>query len=405
MDNQESELPCCNPSAPEYLIADLEKMKGDAIGDTLYSERWVLKTLMKIIEYSDDSWNEELESELCALWDMTLEKDVVNFLMDQNIFLIVTDALQVSQNNRFIEILVGIIGNMCCQENVRTELLKCENTITFLLKLFERPEPHILIQLVRLLHSIAWDLVKESGFSAVWLESELSNSRLSKHIFFILNSSTNEELLSSVLEFLNTLCALEISDKDFSQYFCSPEMITGMIECWKELYSGWALDENFPSKSLCKAASHWTTVLSSFTGYETGRTILCHYGVPLGEICKRIIQRPDDCIDDILISSLSVLDTIINVYFDSDILKRVLYLLNMLLNMQSYDETDKFNRDSDALEGLLLNCIESYCLSASTKVVQTVLHEILSTCPENHVLLFWKSVNDKQADDPGERAI
>lgn len=80
---------------------------------------------------------------------------------------------------------------MCCQENVRIELLKCDDTITFLLKLFERPEPHILIQLVRLLHSIAWDLVKESGFSAVWLESELSNSRLSKHIFFILNSSTN----------------------------------------------------------------------------------------------------------------------------------------------------------------------------------------------------------------------
>lgn len=43
-------MPCCNPSAPEYLIADLEKMKGDAIGDTLYSERWVLKTLMKIIQ-------------------------------------------------------------------------------------------------------------------------------------------------------------------------------------------------------------------------------------------------------------------------------------------------------------------------------------------------------------------
>lgn len=27
-----------------------EKLKGDSIGDTLYSEKWVLKTLMKLTE-------------------------------------------------------------------------------------------------------------------------------------------------------------------------------------------------------------------------------------------------------------------------------------------------------------------------------------------------------------------
>lgn len=35
---------------PEVLDEDLMKMKGDAIGDTLYSERWVLKTLMKLVQ-------------------------------------------------------------------------------------------------------------------------------------------------------------------------------------------------------------------------------------------------------------------------------------------------------------------------------------------------------------------
>ena len=34
----------CEPSVEE----DDERLKGDAIGDTLYSESWVLKTLMKL---------------------------------------------------------------------------------------------------------------------------------------------------------------------------------------------------------------------------------------------------------------------------------------------------------------------------------------------------------------------
>ena len=34
----------CEPNVEE----DDERLKGDAIGDTLYSESWVLKTLMKL---------------------------------------------------------------------------------------------------------------------------------------------------------------------------------------------------------------------------------------------------------------------------------------------------------------------------------------------------------------------
>lgn len=404
MDSKDSEEgPTCNPSLPDNLNEDFDKMKGDAIGDTLYSERWVLKTLIKVTQFTDDQWNDDFETELCSLWDMTLEKDVVNFLMEQNIFVIISDAIKISDNDRFIEILVGMLGNMCCLENVRVELLRFSELISFLLGLFDRPEPHILIQLVRLLHCIAWDLVKETGQSAIWLESELSNAQLTNRLFFILNSSTNEELLSCVLELLNTLCGLEICDKDFSQYFCSPDMMQGMIECWKELFGSWSCDENFPSKQLCKTASHWTNVLNSFTSYEAGRTILCHYGTVLGVILKCIVGRPADCIDDILISAVSVFDTIIDVYFDADTFKKLLHLMNIL--NQSIDGSNRFEKDEENLEALLLNCIENYCVSVSTKIAQPVVHELLRSCPENEVLLYWNSVSEKQGEEPGERAI
>lgn len=89
--------------------------------------------------------------------------------------------------------MVGILGNMCCIKRVRLELLQCSDSVSLLLGLFDRPEPQILIQLVRLLHTIAWDLLNESGLTAAWLESELSNATLTNHLFFILNSSTNGE--------------------------------------------------------------------------------------------------------------------------------------------------------------------------------------------------------------------
>ncbi|KZS18425.1 Uncharacterized protein APZ42_014930 [Daphnia magna] len=34
----------------EAITEDDERLKGDAIGDTLYSESWILKTLMKLTE-------------------------------------------------------------------------------------------------------------------------------------------------------------------------------------------------------------------------------------------------------------------------------------------------------------------------------------------------------------------
>ncbi|XP_057654900.1 protein saal1 isoform X2 [Diorhabda carinulata] len=71
---------CSNEQNPTNIdVTDLDeetvkKLRGDAIGDTLYSQSFVLKTLLK---FSDLQWNDQVEEDLCFLWDMTVEKDLL----------------------------------------------------------------------------------------------------------------------------------------------------------------------------------------------------------------------------------------------------------------------------------------------------------------------------------------
>ena len=43
----------CNPSLPIEMEDVATRMRGDAIGNTLYSECWVIKVLMKLAKVSN----------------------------------------------------------------------------------------------------------------------------------------------------------------------------------------------------------------------------------------------------------------------------------------------------------------------------------------------------------------
>lgn len=45
----------------------MKKMKGDAIGDTLYSERFVLKALMELKEQNGKKIDESFEKDICLV--------------------------------------------------------------------------------------------------------------------------------------------------------------------------------------------------------------------------------------------------------------------------------------------------------------------------------------------------
>ena len=84
-----------NPSPPRLSAEEIELIQFDNIGETVFSKKWVLGTLMKLVqslqtttEDSEDGENEErasprgeedshqlsdaFEAELCELWDMSM---------------------------------------------------------------------------------------------------------------------------------------------------------------------------------------------------------------------------------------------------------------------------------------------------------------------------------------------
>lgn len=160
------------------------KLKGDAIGDTLYSQSFVLKTLLK---FSNFEWSEQFEEDLCFLWDMTVEKDVCIYLCEISYPSIACSALINYNEPRFIEIVIGILANILCV--YRTGQISDEE-IGIVLKELDSDDHLILIQVLRYISSIA-----HKSTTVSFIDDE----RLCK-IKFILNNSINTELLEKALE-------------------------------------------------------------------------------------------------------------------------------------------------------------------------------------------------------------
>lgn len=84
-----------------------ETLKGDRIGDTAYSSKFVIQTLIGL---SDVEWNEDFEDNLQSVWDMSVEKDVVQFLFSVKYPSIACGAIVDNlHNGRLVEILIGLL--------------------------------------------------------------------------------------------------------------------------------------------------------------------------------------------------------------------------------------------------------------------------------------------------------
>ena len=68
-----------NPSPPPISEQEADVLYSDNIGDTLFSRKWVLKVLFNAtqqIKSDNENMNvaDSLDSELCELWDMSMNK-------------------------------------------------------------------------------------------------------------------------------------------------------------------------------------------------------------------------------------------------------------------------------------------------------------------------------------------
>lgn len=99
-----------NPSPPAELAEELQHV--DQIGDTAYSKRWLYALLMKVlnlVKFNSTSdlndireLDQELEEQLCCLWDLTVNHDVLPHLEDFDLVPIFTDVLTCHQYPRLL---------------------------------------------------------------------------------------------------------------------------------------------------------------------------------------------------------------------------------------------------------------------------------------------------------------
>ncbi|XP_037948783.1 protein saal1 [Teleopsis dalmanni] len=230
----------CNPSQVDTDESDNEILLGDAIEGTLYSARFVLNTLLKLKSLEESlEKDRQFEDELCYLWDMTMEQEVINFLLEQGVLEIFAEYIKNSDDKRLIEILVGIIANMCSIKDTCAILLQKKDVLSTILSLFACSDVLTLIQTGRLLHTMLCKLNTEESLE---LYKIFPDASVIKSIYYILYNSVHDTLLETTMETLNAILRnwsnivmldTEIDKNKF--YDCIPN-VEDVIECTIEAF-------------------------------------------------------------------------------------------------------------------------------------------------------------------------
>ncbi|XP_049568821.1 protein SAAL1 isoform X3 [Orcinus orca] len=192
-----------NPSPPlrsrEEEEEEEEAAVGDCIGSTVYSKHWlfgVLTGLMQIVspensksssdhEEQQMELDEEMENEICRVWDMSMDEDVALFLHEFNVPDIFMGILAKSECPRLREICVGILGNMACFQEICVSISSDKNL------------------------GLLLTCLSQTEVAIVWVERIREHPAIYDSICFIMSSSTNVDLLVKVGEVVDKLFDLD----------------------------------------------------------------------------------------------------------------------------------------------------------------------------------------------------
>ncbi|XP_062512660.1 protein SAAL1-like [Corticium candelabrum] len=232
-----------NPSPPREEEEPF--LLGDAIGDTVYSKRWVLSVVADLCKYAharcatterlpadcdvidETDMDEEWEQELCKLWDASVDEDVSCFLYEVNATDVALQVIAVTQLPRLREICVGVLGNMACCLSVRIQLCQRSDFLSVIREVLMCGDPPTLIEAVRLIRTCVCDENCRVPWLTTFRESEFQNSLL-----FILESSTNENLLTSVAQLVDDAVR---TDSDLASVIAGPRCMQAICEAFGQV--------------------------------------------------------------------------------------------------------------------------------------------------------------------------
>ncbi|XP_043473715.1 uncharacterized protein LOC122505903 [Leptopilina heterotoma] len=242
---------------------DIERdtMKGDTVGDTVYSSKWIINTLISLSKVQEDGWSNDLEESLCMLWDMTGEKDIVKFLLENDFLKMAEFTLKVSGEPRLMEIIFGILGNMCCNSEVLENLENKTELIEIIFCSLNTNDSETLVQIIRILQTFTWSIKQNSN--SIWLTKLKDCEFLGESLIFFLNSSTKDDLLMAVLEFVGSIAQLE--SNALRDLFILDNLIVGLLESFSQIMQG--PNESHSTVKL-KAIDNWLTIITKITKME-----------------------------------------------------------------------------------------------------------------------------------------
>ncbi|NXK33157.1 SAAL1 protein, partial [Piprites chloris] len=205
-----------NPSPP---CSDAEEEEGDAVGNTVYSKHWLFSVLTRLIEViapaepdpaaspegARTELDEEMENDICKVWDMSMDEDVALFLQEFNAPDIFMGVFAKSKCPRLTEICVGILGNMACFQDICMSISKDENLGQVLLQRLCDSDSPTLLETSRLLLTC----LSQPEVANVWVERIRENPSVYDCVCFIMSSSTNVDLLVKVGEVVDKLFDLD----------------------------------------------------------------------------------------------------------------------------------------------------------------------------------------------------
>lgn len=256
----------------------IEKVKGDAIGNTLYSQRFVLSTLMKLTKGLEKplSEDEDFEKDLCTLWDETVEPDIVKFLLEYNCLELFASVLD-ETDPRLTEILLGIIANLGVIPETRVILEKSPEITCTLISLISSTDSLILVQLMRLFQAML--VFENTGDEMIWFQYFSSVEDFVEKFAFVLASSTSSTLLKHSLDALYSICAkfavIEIMPEggksNFIDMFVTSSLISGLIEAFRQVLgnnSDYSEEMSLPTENDVKFMSLFLDVNVILSQYK-----------------------------------------------------------------------------------------------------------------------------------------
>lgn len=300
-------------------------IKGDVIGNTAYSERFVLKILLKFanLDTLKGEINEEsFEDDLCILWDMTAEKDVVIFLQKHDALKLFQFVLPFVEANRITEIIIGIIGNMCCEKEIVTTLLSMNKLLTTLMEYLKTSDVAILIQVLRLVNSCLY--LVETEEITIWLDL-FEKTEYATSLNYILQNSSNTELLVNALENLNTICSQcnkEHSRAKFSSQFVNLDTLNALCIAFTEIQKQ---RDNCEREELERVLVISLQSILNLVGFTTSKELYKDKREDISDIIKEILNYFENKlviekeIDDDLIDIFDLTFKILNILELGDI--------------------------------------------------------------------------------------